>query len=300
MRVLVTGATGFIGRNLVARLINPVVLSRDAARARAALGEVAAHPWHPEAGTPPAEAFRGVEAVVHLVGDPIDRGRWNDDKRRRIRDSRVLGTRHLVTALEGLKARPRVLVAGSAVGFYGSRGDEILDETAPPGHDFMADHCVEWEKEANRARELGIRVVNLRTAPAYGRGGGVLAKMLLPFSLGLGGRLGTGRQYMAWIHLDDLLGLILHVLDREDVAGPLNACAHHPVTNAEFTRALAAAVHRPAFFPVPEFALRLAFGGVAEVMLASQRVVPAAALKSGYSFRHPEIWEALKAAVSGQ
>ncbi len=298
MRTLVTGATGFVGRRLVGRLERPAVLSRDPEQARRVLGgDVQAFRWDPEAGPPPAESLEGVDVVFHLAGEPIAAGRWTADRKQRIRDSRVQGTRRLVAALEAATARPRALVSASAVGFYGDRGEEVLDESAAPGNDFLAEVCRDWEAEAGRARALGVRVVTSRTGIVLGEAGGALARMLLPFKLGLGGRLGSGRQWMPWIHIDDLVGLLLHAAERSDIDGPLNAVGPAPVTNLEFTRTLAAVLRRPAIFPVPEFGLRLAFGEMASVLLASQRVTPRVAETTGYSFRYTTLDAALRSAT---
>jgi uncharacterized protein (TIGR01777 family) len=295
MRALVTGATGFIGRRLCAHLERPVVLSRDPDRAREALGDVEAFAWDAEAGPPPAEAFRGVEAVFHLAGDPVGDARWSDEKKRRIRESRVLGTRRLVGAIGTLDAPPRVLVSASAVGIYGARGEEVLDESSPPGDDFLADVCRAWESEALAARARGVRVVNPRIGIVLGEGGGALAKMLPLFKLCLGGRLGDGRQWMPWVHVDDVVGIMRFAAERADVEGPINAVAPAPVTNRDFTRALAHVLGRPAVLPAPAFALRLGVGEFARVLLGSQRVVPRAAERAGYRFQHPEIEAALRA-----
>ncbi len=299
MKALVTGATGFIGRHLVKRLQGAVVLTRDPAKARRILGEVTAIRWDPLAGPPPAEAFAGVDTVFNLMGDPVVEGRWNPVKLKAIRDSRVIGTRHLIVGMAAAPTRPRVLVSASGVGYYGNRGDLILDEGSAPGEDTMAGVCKEWEAEARVAAAAGMRVVCIRTGIALGRTGGGLAQMLLPFRLGLGGRLGSGRQWMSWIHLDDLVALYLAAADREDLSGTLNGVAPEPVTNADFTRALGDAVNRPTIFPVPEFVLRLAFGGVAEVMLGSQRVLPRTAEQAGFTFAHPKLAPALKAILAG-
>ncbi len=299
MRALITGATGFIGRRLLER-IDAVVLSRNPADAQRRLGNVEVHGWEPMAGPPPAEAFRGVEAVFHLAGEPVAEGRWNADKKRRIMDSRKLGTTNLVKGLEQLSERPPVLVSASAVGYYGSRGDEVLDESAPPAHDFLAEVCVEWEKASQRATAFGMRVVNPRTGIVLDAGGGALGKMLLPFKLGLGGRLASGNQWMPWIHLDDLIGLFLHAAAHHEVSGPMNAVAPNPVTNREFTRTLAAALHRPAMFPAPGAMLKLAIGEFAEVLLASQRVMPRVAERTGYLFQYPDLAGALEAIFGGK
>jgi len=246
------------------------------------------------AGPPPREAFDGIDAVFHLAGDPIAQGRWTSGKKRRIRESRVIGTRNLVEGLSKLTVRPRVLVSASAVGFYGSRSDEVLDETALPGNDFLAEVCQAWEKESQAATALGIRVVNIRTGVALGREGGALNKMLLPFRLGLGGPLGNGRHWMSWIHVDDLAELFVAAAENEQLRGPVNGVAPNPVTNSNFTRALAATVHRPAFFRAPYAALRLALGEVADVLFSSQRAVPKAALDAGFQFRYPELQPALR------
>ncbi len=288
MRALVTGATGFIGRRLVSKLEGPVVLSRDP---RSGV------PWNPVAGPPPAEAFRDVQVVFHLAGDPVAEGRWTAEKKERIRQSRVLGTRHLVQAIESLSVRPRVLVSASAVGVYGDRGDEVLDESAAPGADFLAEVCRAWEAEACRARDLGVRVVTIRTGIVLGKGG-ALAKMLLPFRIGLGGRLGSGTQWMPWIHIDDEIGLLLHAAERDEVAGPMNASAPEPVSNLEFARTLGRVLRRPAILPAPRAALGLAFGAEkAAMLLGSQRAVPRAAERTGYRFRFSQIEPALRAVV---
>lgn len=300
MRTLITGATGFVGQQLLKQLDRPVVLTRNVERARATLpADATAFAWDPLRGPPPTEAFEGVEAVVHLAGDPVAEGRWNDAKRKRIRDSRTIGTRNLVDGIQRALKPPQVLVSASAVGYYGGRGEEVLDERAKPGQGFLADVCVEWERESARAESLGVRVVNPRIGIVLGSGGGALSKMLLPFKLGLGGRLGDGRQWMPWIHLDDLVGLILYAINTPGLHGAMNAVAPSPVTNRDFTAILAGVLHRPAIFPVPAFGLRLAVGEFAEILLASQRVVPRVAEQSGYTFRYGELKPALEAIMHG-
>ncbi|MBS0207399.1 MAG: TIGR01777 family oxidoreductase [Planctomycetes bacterium] len=293
MRALVTGATGFIGRALVARLGEVVVVSRDAARAKQAFPQAETFAWDPMREPLPAAALRDVEVVFHLAGDSVAEGRWTAEKKRRIRESRTLGTANLVRGIEASTARPRVLVSASAVGYYGSRGDEVLEETSSPGHDFLADVCVEWEQSAAAGEKLGVRVANPRTGIVLGRGGGALSKMLLPFKLGAGGRLGSGRQWMPWIHLADLVGIFLHAATSDQVRGAINGVAPNPVTNIEFTKTLARALHRPAIMPAPEFALKLAIGEFAEVLLGSQRVVPRVAEQTGYRFQFPTLEGAL-------
>lgn len=298
MRALVTGATGFIGKRLVKNLTRPVVLSRNPERARRLLGpDVEIFLWDSETGPPGPGAFRGVEAVFHLAGEPIAEGRWTAARKLRIRESRVRGTRHLVTALESLSERPRVLVSASAVGYYGDRGDAVLEETAAPGSDFLAEVCRDWEAEAARASTLGVRVVTPRTGIVLDKSGGALARMLPPFKLGLGGRLGSGRQWMPWVHLDDLVGLLLHAAAKNEISAAMNAVGPAPVTNREFTQTLASVLKRPAIFPVPAFALQVLFGEMASVLLGSQRVVPRVAESTGYRFRCPTLAEALRAAT---
>jgi uncharacterized protein (TIGR01777 family) len=297
MKTLVTGATGFIGPKLVAALGDCHVLSRNPDRVRAALPGATAFGWNAEKELPPAAAFAGVDAVVHLAGEPVAEGRWTAAKKQRIRDSRRIGTRNLVAAIEGLREKPKVLVSASAVGYYGDRGDEVLDEASPPGRDFLADVCREWEEAAQRAADFGVRVVMPRIGIVLGDNGGALAKMLPLFKLGLGGRLGSGKQWMPWVHVDDIVGLVRHALDHEQLRGPMNAVAPNPVRNDDFTRAIASVLHRPAVLPAPGFGLRLMVGEFAGILLSSQRVAPKVAEQSGYPFHYPELQAALAATV---
>ena len=297
MRSVVTGATGLVGRNLLQRLEHPVALSRDAAAARATLGAAAVSvlAWDPLQQPAPPDAFDGADAVFHLAGESVAQGRWNAAKKARIRDSRVVGTRNLVATLRQLARPPRVLVSASAIGYYGDRGDEILDETAAPGSDFLAGVSVDWEREALAAGDAGIRVVTVRIGIVLSDRGGALAKMLTPFRLGLGSPLGSGRQWMSWIHLDDLIGLLLLAAQRPDLQGAINATSPAPATNREFTTALGRALHRPTVLPaVPEVVLRLSLGELAGVLLASTRAVPRRAEAAGYAFAHPQLDEALQ------
>lgn len=297
MKALVTGATGFIGQKLVRKLEAPAVLSRSS-DAGAKLGvPVRVWSWEPRSGPAPAAAFEGVDAVFHLAGESIASGRWTAEKKRRIRDSRVLGTRHLVQTITALKVRPRVLISVSATGYYGDRGDSELDESAAPGEGFLADVCRDWEAEARAAEAGGVRVALLRLGIVLSPEGGALARMLPPFRLGVGGKLGSGQQWMSWVHVEDVLGLMLHAAARDAVSGPVNVVSPHPVTNETFTRELARALHRPAAFAVPRVALRVALGELAGALLESQRVVPRVALASGYRFAFPELASALTSCV---
>lgn len=299
MRALVTGATGFIGRSLVRRLDEAVVLSRQAGQARHEFPGARVYDWDPMSGPPPAKAFEGVEAVFHLAGESVGEGRWTAAKKQRILASRTVGTQNLVSGIEQAATRPAVLVSASAVGYYGSRGEELLDEAATPGNDFLAEVCVAWEAAAHAARRLGVRVVTPRTSLVLGRSGGALPRMLLPFRLGLGGRLASGRQWMPWIHVEDEVGLLLHAARCPAIAGPLNAAAPEAVTNREFTRVLARVLRRPALFPAPALALRVMLGEFADVLLASQRVVPRVAQETGYTFQYPGLEGALREILGG-
>ncbi len=296
MKALVTGGTGFVGPRLLRLLDKPTVLSRSPERATASIGHLAGRilPWEPLEGPPPPEAFEGVDVVFHLAGESVAEGRWTRAQKTKIRESRVVGTRHLVAGMTRGDAVPRTLVSASAVGYYGNRGDEELTEQSPSADDFLAEVCAAWEEEANAAQARGVRVVTARTGIVLGAGGGALAKMLLPFRLGAGGPLGNGRQWMPWVHVADLARLYVHAAETSAIAGPMNAVAPNPVRNREFTKALAKAVHRPAFMPAPYLGLRLVFGEFAQVLFASQRVLPRVALDSGFVFQHPEIAEALR------
>ena len=301
MRVTVTGATGLIGPRLVAALRERgdevTVLSRDPERAGAALPGVEAVQWaDPTGSAAPAGALDGRDAVVHLAGEPVAQ-RWNADSKRRILASREAGTRNLVAGLEAAGSRPSVLVSASGVGYYGPRGDEEVPESTPAGDDFLAKVCVAWEREAERATELGLRVVTVRTGIVLDAEGGALAKMLPFFKAGVGGPVAGGGQYMPWIHLDDLVGLYIAAIDEPGWRGPVNGAAPEPVTNRVFSKVLGRALKRPAFAPVPRFAVQLLYGQMAEIVAEGQRAVPARPLELGYRFRHSELEPALRDAL---
>jgi uncharacterized protein len=296
VRVTVTGATGLIGRSLVRALLDRgdevTAVSRDPDRARAALGTGAAA-WGPAM----QDALAGRDAVVHLAGENIAQ-RWTEEAQRRIRESREQGTRTLVEALRAADPRPRALVSMSGVDYYGDRGDEPLAEDAPPGADFLAQVCIAWEREADAAAELGIRVLRTRNSVVLDKHGGALAKMLPPFRLGVGGPVAGGRQYMPWIHLDDMVGIIVRALDDEAWSGAVNAAAPEPPTNAEFSKALGRALNRPAVLPVPGAALKALYGDMAQLITASRRAVPQRLSELGYEHRHPDLDEALRSVLS--
>jgi uncharacterized protein (TIGR01777 family) len=243
------------------------------------------------AGEPSEESLKGIDVVIHLAGEPVAQ-RWTNDVKAKIRDSRVLGTRRLVAAIARLNAKPSALICASAVGYYGSRGDEQLFEPSPPGSGFLAEVCRQWESEADAATSLGLRVVRIRTGIALGQGGGALSAMLPSFKLYAGGTFGSGRQWMPWIHVDDLVELFRFAVENP-VSGPVNGTAPDPVTNARFTSELAQVLHRPAFLRIPAFALNLLMGEMATVVLASQRAYPAAAQALGFHWRFSRLGEAL-------
>jgi uncharacterized protein (TIGR01777 family) len=310
-RVTVTGASGLVGRTLVpalqARGAEVTVLSRDPDRARPVLGDDATEPlqvlaWDPIAEPAPAEALAGRETVLHLAGEPVAQ-RWSAKVKRAIRDSRVIGTRNLVEGLRRVERsaigdHPRTLISSSAIGYYGPHGEEPLDEETPPGSDFLAQVCVAWEQEASRASELGMRVVQVRTGMVLDARGGALAKMLPPFRLGLGGPVAGGRQYISWIHAEDLVEMMLTAREHESWSGPINATAPEPVRNRDFSKILGRALGRPASVPVPALALALLYGGMADIITTGARAVPAKPLVLGYEFRHPELEPALRSAVA--
>lgn len=293
MRILLTGGTGLIGRSLCARWARQghelIVWSRRPQRVAALCAGARGI-----ASLRELEGEAPLDAVVNLAGAPIADRPWTAARRELLWRSRVGLTRELVAWLGEQPHKPEVLLSGSAVGWYGDRGDEVLDETSPPGaSDFGARLCMAWEQEAERAREHGLRVVLLRTAPVLSPTGGMLARLRLPFSMGLGGRLGSGRQWMPWIHLDDEVALIDHLLHTRDSSGAYNACAPQQVRNAEFTRSLAHALHRPAVLPAPGWALRLALGEMSVLLLGGQRLVPRRTLEAGFVFAYPTLEAAL-------
>lgn len=294
MNVTVTGASGFIGRALTRKLLETGcsvhVLGRKLHGGFPSAVQFS--PWSPTETEPPAASLASADAVVHLAGEPVSQ-RWTASTKKRIQASRVEGTRRLVSALAAQPQRPRVLVCASAVGYYGSRGDEILTEASSPGSDFLAQVVMDWEDAAQSAEALGIRVVRLRFGMVLGRQGGALAKLLPVFRFGLGARLGSGEQWMAWIHVNDAVNLILFAINFSAIRGAVNVSAPHPVSNDEFTSRLATALHRPAIFRAPAFALRLLLGEMSEMLLASQRVLPSAAKSAGFPFQYPDLNAAL-------
>ena len=296
--VLVTGGTGFIGSRVCTALHQQGdtvhVLSRNPERAQTKVESArACYGWDPETEKMPSEATNGMASVVHLAGETIA-GRWNTEKKRRIRDSRILSTRNLVESLAAADTKPNTLVCASAIGYYGDSGDEHFTEVSPPGNDFLAKVCQEWETEAHKATDLGIRVVTVRIGLVLGLGGGLLAQVLPPFKMGVGGILGSGRQWMSWIHVDDVIGIILHALENNEIRGALNATAPTPVRNTEFTKTLGTVLRRPTLFPVPTFGLKLIMGEFADFIVLSQNVLPEKTEVSGYEFRHRTLESALR------
>lgn len=301
MNVTVTGATGLIGGRLIAELRargdQVTLLSRSAAKAREAVGAGwNVVEWDPNAGPAPREALDGCDGVVHLAGEPVAQ-RWNDRSKERILSSREVGTRNLVAGIARADPKPKVLVSSSAVGYYGPHGDEELTEDTPPGRDFLAGVCTVWEREADRAADRGLRVVKVRTGVVLDQNGGALKTMLPPFKLGVGGPVAGGRQYTPWIHVDDVVGIYLRAIDDADWTGAVNATAPTPVTNKAFSKALGKVLGRPAFAPVPALAIQALYGEMAEIVTKGQRVIPRRTQALGYSFRHPELGEALRSAL---
>ena len=289
MKILVTGASGLVGTALIPALKakGHEVLRLVRSAPNKAAGEAG---WNPEQGTIDAESLEGIDAAVHLAGENVAEGRWTDEKKKRIRESRAKGTRLLSETLAQLKQKPHTLVSASATGFYGDRGDEVLTEQSASGGDFLSEVCREWELATQAAAAAGIRVANLRFGVILTAKGGALKKMLTPFKLGVGGKLGSGEQYMSWVALEDAVGAILFALETESLRGPINVVSPQPVTNLEFTKTLGRALSRPTIFAVPKFAARLAFGEVADaLLLSSARVEPLRLKEAGYKFQYPTL-----------
>ena len=292
-KIAVTGASGLVGSELVPTLQrNGYDVLRLVRRAPRAEGEVR---WDPDGGTIDRDGLRGITGVIHLAGDNVASGRWTEAKKARIRDSRVRGTALLARALAKLSPKPRVLVSASAIGYYGVRGNEVLDETASQGSGFLASVCGDWEAAAEPARDAGIRVVHPRIGIVLAAQGGALAKMKMPFLLGVGGRIGDGSQYMSWITLEDLVSALVFALEHDELGGPVNFVSPTPVTNADFTAALGRVLRRPTVLPVPKFALRLGAGAemAEEMLIGGARVVPASLHKHGFRWEHTSIEPAL-------
>ena len=298
MRVIITGGSGLIGRALARDLGEAghdiVVLTRDPDRAGRLPPGVRAAKWDGKTAQGWSALLDADTAIVHLAGESIAEGRWTAEKKRRIRDSRVVSGQAVMDAIREAQARPRVLIQSSAVGYYGPHGDEVISEEAPPGRDFLAGICKEWEASTVEAEELGVRRALARTGIVLARGGGALPVMSLPFKMMIGGPIGDGRQWVPWIHLEDEVGALRFLLEREDAHGPFNLTAPHPVTNRELTRALARTLGRPGFLPAPGFALRIALGEMAGMVLQGQRAVPSRLREMGFTFRWPELEPALR------
>lgn len=297
MKVLFSGSHGLVGTALIKSLeVQGHEIFRLVRQLPHSESEIE---WNPDRYSIAISRLEGFDAVVHLAGESIAEGRWTEEKKRRIRDSRVKGTKLLSDAVANLERPPKSLICASAIGYYGDRGDELLTEESAPGNDFLAGVCVEWEKATELAAEKGIRVVNTRFGIILSKDGGALAKMLTPFRLGIGGRVGSGKQWMSWIVLDDAVGAIEFALANESLRGPVNFVAPNPVRNSEFTKTLGKVLSRPTLFPIPEFGVRLAFGEMADaLLLSSQRVEPQRLKTAGYQFRYEVLASALRHVLS--
>jgi len=292
MKILVAGASGLVGSALIPALESEGAEITHLARSSPRANEIE---WHPNRGQIDAARLEGFDAIINLAGENIAEGRWTDEKKRKIHDSRVNGTHLLAEAIAKLTQRPRAFLCASATGFYGDRGDEILDETSESGGGFLGDVCREWERATEPAAKAGVRVVNLRFGPILAREGGMLGKMLTPFKMGMGGKVGSGKQYISWVAIDDVVGAIKLALADESIHGPLNVVSPNRVTNEEFTKTLGGVLSRPTVMAIPAFAARLAFGEMAdEMLMVSQRVTPKKLNDAGYQFKYPELESALR------
>ncbi len=301
MRVLITGAGGLIGAALTSRLESDGVPVAHLTRQRVLASDPSRIYWHPPSGTLDPAALEGFRTVVHLAGDNIASGKWTPDKKKRIYSSRVTGTTLLCRILANLEQKPKTLICASAIGYYGDGGDEQLTEDSGPGQGFLAEVCTAWEQAAASAVEAGIRVVHLRFGMVLSGRGGALPRMLPVFRLGLGGPLGMGRNWMSWIALEDAVGVMLYAMDARRMKGAVNVVAPNPVQNRDFARALGAALHRPAILPAPAFAIKLLLGEMGrELLLSSSRVTPQRLEQKGFTWRYPDIDEALKACLHGR
>lgn len=299
MKVLVTGASGFVGRRVVAQLLSKkhevVVLTRNLAKAAIVLGSECKYvQWIDMSELPPAAAFDGVDAVINLMGENIGGKKWDEKQKKKIYDSRINSTRLLVVGMKALPKKPGAFISASAIGIYGNRGDEALDENATQGNDFLAGVCRDWETEANKALDMKMRVVLMRTGVVLGKGGGALKKMLPVFKLGLGGRLGSGKQYMSWIHVDDLASMYVQAAEDQTMSGVYNAVSPYPTTNAEFTKALGKRLKRPTIFPAPEFAIKKALGEMSAIVLEGQKVLPTRFKDKKFQFKSATLEKTLK------
>lgn len=291
MKIIISGSSGLVGSALVFNLISDGHQVFRLVRSSKQDGIV----WDPKQPFADRSVLEAFDAVIHLAGESIAEGRWNEQRKRAIRESRVSGTRHLSDAIASLNSPPKVFVCASASGYYGDRGDEILREESPPGTGFLPDVCKEWEAATQSAADKGIRVVNTRFGIILSQKGGALPKMLTPFKLGAGGRIGSGKQYWSWIDLDDVVGVIEHCVNNDALQGPVNTSTPNPVTNAVFTQTLARVLKRPAIFPVPAFAARAAFGEMADaLLLCSFKMEPAKLIASGYTFAYPDLESSLR------
>ena len=293
MKILVSGSHGLVGKALTTSLVNAGHEIVSLVRQSANDSEIE---WHPNQGKIIGQQLEGFDVVVHLAGESIASGRWTEEKKKKIRESRVKGTELLSSALARLSQPPAMFISASAIGFYGSRGDELLTEKSAPGEGFLPEVCVAWEKATGQAEAKGIRTIHTRFGIILDEKGGALERMLTPFRMGVGGKVGNGNQWMSWIALDDVIGALTFLIDEPGSDGPVNFTAPNPVTNADFTEALGNVLSRPTLFSVPAFAARLAFGEMAdELLLSSAKVEPERLKESGYQFKHPELSSALKA-----